>query len=324
MRVVRVREFGPPAVLRVEEEAEARPGPGQVLVRAELAGVIYGETVVRSGQYPLPLPWIPGTEVGGRVEAVGAGADEELLGRRVVATTLGNVGGYAEYALAKTGNVLPVPDGLAMHSAVAVFQAGAISIGILEAVGFLPGETVLVTAAAGRIGSLLVQLAKTVGAKTVIGAVGSAAKLAAAGDFGADVAVDYSESDWTARVQEATGGRGADVVLDAVGGSVGRQALNAAAYGTGRIGIYGFASGSPTSFDAMKITRRGLSVMGALGKTFAKPAADRRAYAEEALASAAAGRLVPRIHGVFPFERAPDAHTELDERRNIGAVLLRP
>ncbi len=324
MRVVRVDEFGPPQVLRVGAAEPPQPGPGQVLVGVEAVGVIYGDTIVRSGRYPLPLPWIPGTEVGGRVLAAGPDVDQDLTGQRVVATTLGNTGGYAEQAVAEIGNVFAVPDGLPLPQAIAVFQAGAVARGLLSAMRVQAGDSVLITAAAGRIGLLLVQLAKQAGAATVIGASSSEQKLAAVAEVGADVLIDYSRPDWVAEVNNATGGRGIDVVLDAIGGSIGTQALDVLADGRGRIGIYGIASGAWTSLQAELIARRGLTVIGPLGITFAKPPADQRADAGHALQAAAAGRLRTRVHATYPLERAAQAHADLEARRNIGAILLAP
>jgi NADPH2:quinone reductase len=263
-------------------------------------------------------------EVGGRVVEVGPGVDPSLAGRRVVATTLGNTGGYAEAALAEVGNVYPVPEGLPLERAVPVFQAGAVSAGILSAMRVRAGETVLVTAAAGRIGSLLVQLAKAAGAARVIGAVGGPGKLAAAAESGAGVTVDYTESDWVAQVKAATDDRGADVVLDAIGGTIGEQALEATADGGGRFGVYGFASGTWVRLDTGRLVRRGLSVIAPLGIAFAKPPAEQRADAERALDAAAAGDLVPRIHATYSLEQAPEAHADLEKRRSIGAILLAP
>jgi NADPH2:quinone reductase len=323
MRIVRVREFGPPQVMRIEEAPAPHPAAGQAAIAVELAGAIYAETIVRSGRYPMPLPYEPGIEVGGRIVEVGPDIDPSLVGRRVVATTVGNTGGYAESALAEIGNVYHVPDGLPLERAIPVFQAGAVGIGILSAMRVRAGETVLVTAAAGRVGSLLVQLAKTTGAR-VIGAASSPEKLSAAGEFGADVTVDYSKPDWVTEVKDATGGRGADVVLDAIGGTIGEHAVRAAANGSGRIGIYGFTSGAWTPLDAHEIGRRGLSVVGPLGITFAKSLAEQRADAEQALNAAVTGDLLPRIHAAYPLEEVREAHTELEQRRTIGAVLLTP
>jgi NADPH:quinone reductase len=319
MRIVRVREFGGPEVLRVEEARTPRPAAGQVLVAVEVAGVIYGETIVRSGRFPLPLPYEPGMEVGGEVVETGPDVDPSLVGRLVVATTLGNTGGYAEAALAEAGNVFVVPDGLGLKQAISVFQSGAVAQGLLSAMRVRPGETVLVTAAAGRIGSVLVQLAKAAGA-TVVGAAGGQEKVAAATGFGADMTVDYGSPSWVSEVREATGG--ADVVLDAIGGALGQQALEAAADNGGRIGIYGYASGSWTPVDIAEVVRRGLTVSGPLSITFAKPLAEQRADAQYALDAAAGGTLRSHIHAVHPLDRSAEAHAALEGRRTVGAVLL--
>ncbi|WP_328471945.1 zinc-binding dehydrogenase [Streptomyces sp. NBC_00448] len=324
MKAIRVREFGPPDVLRVEDVETPAPAEGEVLVAVEVAGLSYGDVIVRSGRYPFPLPYVPGLEVGGRVVAAGPGADPALVGARVVAATVKMSGGYAEFAVAEAVNAHRVPESLGLDTAVAVAQSGALAIGMLAAIAPRPGESVLVTAAAGRIGSLLVQRAGALGAGTVIGAVGGGEKAAAARGFGADVVVDYTDADWAARVREATAGRGADVVLDAVGGDTAVQALAATADGGGRFGLYGFTSGRWAELDSLAIAGRGLAVIGVLGIVFAKPAAEQRADVALALTEAAAGRLVPRVHASFPLERAADAHAAVEGRASVGAVLITP
>lgn len=321
MRVVRIREFGPPQVLRAEQAEEPEPSAGQVAVAVEVSGVAFGDTIVRSGRYPVPLPYVPGLEVGGRVAAVGPGVDPALAGRCVVATTSGNRGGYAERALAEIGAVHEVPPGLPLDRAVAVFNAGSFAAGLLAAVAAQPGDSVLITAAAGRIGTLLVQLAAAAGAR-VIGAVGGERKLAAAREAGAEIAVDYTAPDWVERVEAATDGRGVQVALDAIAGGVRDQALATLAAGTGRIGVYGFTGGGSTAIDASYVGRRGLTVIGAAGKTFTRSEAEERAAVGAALDAAAAGLLRPTIHAVYPLEDAASAHAELEERRTIGAVQL--
>ncbi|MGH3207567.1 MAG: quinone oxidoreductase family protein, partial [Trebonia sp.] len=209
MRAIMVERFGEPDVLVVRDVDDPEPGADQVLVDVRMAGVAYGDVIVRSGLYPLPLPWIPGIEVAGQVIAVGPGADESLLGKSVVATTAGQAGGYAERAVATAAYTFPVPDGLAPETALVVFQAGALARGLLSAVRLDAGDSVLITAAAGRVGSLLVQWAKAAGA-TVIGAA-SKAKLDAVTGFGADHAVDYGALGWADQVRGLTGGRGATV-----------------------------------------------------------------------------------------------------------------
>lgn len=210
-----------------------------------------------------------------------------------------------------------VPDGLALHQAVAVFQAGGLAAGLLSAMRVRPRDTVLVTAAAGRVGSLLVQLAKAAGA-TVVGAMRRPAKTAAATAFGADAVVDYTEPGWAERVG------GADVVLDAVGGDIGGQALAAVRGGGGRFGFYGFTSGTWTHFDPVTVASRGLTVVGAAGIAFAQPPAVQRAATASVLSAAAAGALTARIDTVRPLGEAPALHERLAARATIGATLLTP
>lgn len=320
MRAIRVNEFGGPEVLAIETVAEPEPGANQVLVDVRVAGVAYGDVIVRSGLFPVPLPWIPGGEVGGVVVGVGPGVDESLLGRTVVSTTAGYAGGYAQCAVSEVDGTFVVPDGLDLEVALTVFGAGALARGLLSALRLQPEDTVLVTAAAGRVGSLLVQLAKSAGAG-VIGAAG-AGKLAAVREFGADHAVDYGGADWPERVRELTGGRGASVVLDAVGGQVGEGAVAAAADGAGRVGLYGYACGVWPTVDLPTVLRRGLVLCGPLGMVAQKPGADRRADAGYVLAAAARGELRSRIHARYPLERVQEAHRELAGRRSVGAILL--
>ncbi|WP_227979870.1 zinc-binding dehydrogenase [Nocardia spumae] len=320
MRAVRVTEFGDPEVLVLADIADPAPAAGQVLVQVERAGVAFGDVIVRSGRYPLPLPWVPGLEVGGRVVGLGPGADPALLGRTVVATTAGRAGGYAELAVAPADYTFPVPDGLDLEVALTVFQSGALARGLLTAMGLSSSDTVLVTAAAGRIGSMVVQTAKAAGAR-VIGVAGTA-KTAAVADFGADHALDYESGQWGARVRALTGGRGVDLVLDAVGGEVAAQAISAAADGAGRIGLYGFASGDWAPVDAPTVSHRGLTVCGALGVVIRKSDAEQRADAEGALAAAVRGELKPRIHARVPLAAVATAHRELEQRLSVGAVVL--
>ncbi|WP_377272157.1 zinc-binding dehydrogenase [Peterkaempfera sp. SMS 1(5)a] len=323
MRVVRVHEFGSPEVLRLERADEPRAVADQVVVAVEAAGAVFGDIVVRSGRHPFPVPYVPGLEVGGRVVEVGPDADHRLLGQLVVAATADRSGGYAERALAGSGQVFAVPGALPVGQALAVFQAGAVALGLLEVMEVGGGDTVLVTAAAGRIGSLLVQLAAAAGARVVAAARGRA-KLDLAARLGAAVVVDYGLPDWVDRVRAATGGRGADVVLDAIGGELGGQAARAAAGGTGRLGVYGFTSGTWTDLGSSELTRRGVTGSRPLTTVFQQPAEVQRARSERALAEAAAGRLLPVVDRSFPLEHAAQAHHRLEQRRSTGAVLLTP
>jgi NADPH:quinone reductase len=325
VKAILVQEAGPADVLRPAEIEEPAPGAGEALVAVEVVGVPFGDTIVRSGRYPTTFPYVPGIEVGGRIAAVGPGVDKFLLGRRVVATTVGNVGGYAELARVNVADVVDVPAGLPLEQAVAVFQAGALAIGLLGAMRVGADDSLLVTAAAGRVGSLLTQLAAATtssGSGLVIGAARGPDKLAAITQDGAAMAVDYSHDRWVEQVRSATAGTGADIVLDAVGGVIGAQALEATAAGHGRLGIYGYSSGAWPRFDIGQLARRGITVTGPLGIMWARPLAEQRQDPGLALNAAATGRLVPRIWRSYPLTDAARAHTDLETRTSTGAVVL--
>ncbi|MFI9462300.1 zinc-binding dehydrogenase [Streptomyces xiamenensis] len=235
MRVVRVVRFGGPEVLVTGEAPDPVAGQGQVVVDVAVAGMTFVETRIRQGTDPWHakprLPYIPGGLVAGRVGAVGAGVDPRWRGRRVLAGT-GETGGFAERAAVAERDLFRVPDGLGLPEATALYSDGATAQGLAERAGLHPGEWVLVEAAAGGVGSLLVQLARAAGARVIAAARGGR-KLALARELGAEVAVDYTAPEWTARVREATGGTGADLVFDGVGGRIGREAFAVTARGAG-------------------------------------------------------------------------------------------
>jgi NADPH2:quinone reductase len=314
MRAVVLREFGPPENLRAEEVEDPRPGPGQVRIAARAAGVHLIDTKLRAGErmgaLPLPeLPAIPGREVAGVVDAVGAGVDTSWEGRRVVAHLgAGSGGGYAELAVRDADAVHPLPDGLSEDAAVAMIGTGRTTMAILDDAGIAAGDVVLVTAAAGGIGTLLVQAAKAAGA-TVIGAAGGPEKVAT---VRADRAVDYSEPGWADDLGDVT------IALDGVGGELGRAALESLAPG-GRLILYGFASGAPTPLTTGDLFRRGITVSAAIG---ARVRATRE-LETRALAAAAAGTLVPALTR-FPLDDAARAHAALEARATTGKVILVP
>lgn len=323
MRVVQVRQFGLPEVLHLEESEEPQAGPGQVVIAVEAAGVSFGDTSIRAGKYPFPLPFVPGWEVGGRITEVGPDGDQSLVGKPVVALIKAG-GGYGERVVADATTAFPLPKEVSVEQAVGVFVAGGAALCILKTVQIEPGEVVLITAAAGNVGSQLVQLAKAAGAGTVIGAAGGKEKLAVVSRLGADVAIDYREDNWVEQVRNVTGGKGADVVIDAVGGTIGHQAFEATANGGGRLVVYGSSSGTEATIGMQELAMRGITVIGALGIALTRPEQAILADAEAALQEAAAGRLVAVIGQTYPLERAADAHGAIEARKSIGKVLLIP
>jgi NADPH:quinone reductase len=324
MHAIRLHAFGPPANLRYEEVAEPSPGAGQVRIAVRAAGVHLLDTVIRSGRsggpFALPeLPTIPGREVAGIVEAASDGG-EAWVGRRVVAHLGEASGGYAELAVCDAQALLAVPDGLADEAAVAMVGTGRTALGLLEVADLQPDDVVLVTAAAGGIGTLALQGARRAGA-TVVGAAGGTEKVGRVRELGADVAVDYDAAGWPEEVRAALGGGGVTVVLDGVGGERGRAAFELLAPG-GRIILYGWSSGEPTPIAAADLYARGLSATAALGPRMLGRPGGIRGLAEAALAEAGAGRLVPVVGQRFALADAAAAHEALESRLSVGKVVL--
>ncbi|TDB73189.1 zinc-binding dehydrogenase [Micromonospora sp. KC723] len=321
MRVVQAIRFGGPEVLVPGEAPDPVAEPGQVVVDVAVAGISFVETQIRRGTdrwHERPgLPYVPGGLVAGLVSAVGAQVDPAWLGRRVVAST-GATGGFAERAVALVGKLFPVPDGLGLPEATALHSDGSTAQGLVEHAKIGPGDWVLVEAAAGGVGSLLVQLARAAGAQ-VVGAARGSRKLDVARELGADVVVDYSEPGWTERVLEATGGTGPDVVFDGVGGQIGRAAFEVTARG-GRFSVHGASSGEATVIDREEARHRGVEVIGIEQLFDFGPNSVR--WAELVINQVAAGLIRPIIGQTFPLERAADAHTAVENRTAVGKTLL--
>ncbi|MEU8205255.1 zinc-binding dehydrogenase [Streptosporangium sp. NPDC049046] len=313
--------FGDPEVLVAGEAPEPVAGPGQVVVEVSVAGITFVETQIRRGVdrwHARPeLPYVPGGTVAGRVASLGKDVDPAWSGRRVLAGT-GESGGFAERAVAAVGDLIPVPEELGLSEAVALYTDGGTALGLVEGARIRPGEWVLVEAAGGGVGSLLVQLARTAGAGVVAVARG-ARKLELARDLGAEVAIDYSDPGWTDRVREATGGAGPDVVFDGVGGEIGRAAFEVTADG-GRFSVHGASSGQVTAIDPARARRRGVEVIGIEQLFGFGPRMEK--WTRQVMSEAVAGRIRPVIGQTFPLERAADAHAAIESRTALGKTLL--
>jgi NADPH2:quinone reductase len=251
MQMIIFEEFGQPEVLRVREVPKPDPGRGEVLIDVAYASVTFVETQIRAGRGPfeVDLPRAPGNGVGGVVTAIGEGVDPALLGSTVVSTT-GGTGGYAEAVAVDADLVIPVPEGLPLDHAVALLADGRTAAMLLELAPARPGDRVLVLAAGGGVGSLLVQLATSSGA-TVVAAAGGKAELLY--DLGAQVAVDYRAASWPAAVRDAVGE--VDLVFDGVGGELASEAFPLVARG-GRVVSYGMASGDWADIPEKAASRR--------------------------------------------------------------------
>ncbi|MBC6459840.1 zinc-binding dehydrogenase [Actinomadura sp. HBU206391] len=326
MRAVRQHEFGPAGNLLFEEVPDPSPAAGQVRIAVRASGVHLADTAIRAGVAIGPfqraeLPMTPGREVAGVVDGLGEGTDPAWLGRPVVAH-LGMVsGGYAELAVADATALHTLPDRLDHAVAVAIVGTGRITMGILDIAMPTPEDVVLVTAAAGGIGTLLVQAARNAGA-TVVGVAGGAAKTERVRASGATIAVDYTAPGWADAVRKALGGREVTLALDGVGGEPGRAALDLLGAG-GRLVLFGWSAGEPTRFTSADLFERSLSVSVALGPRILRIPGGLRGLEERSLAEAAAGRLVPAVQA-FPLKDAAAAHTALETRATIGKVVLVP
>ena len=326
MRAVRLHEFGPAEKLIYEEVYDPQPAAGQVRIAVTAAGVHLIDTTIRAGlqrgPQPLPeLPTIPGREVAGVIDEVGAGVDADWLGRRVVAYLGPASGGYAELAVREVDAVHALPDGVAEDAAVAMIATGRTTLGILEIARLVPADVALITAAAGGIGSLLVQAARGAGARSVALA-GGEAKVERARELGASLAIDYTAPGWTEAVRGALGDAQATIAFDGVGGEVGRGALELLAPG-GRLILFGWSSGEPTRLSATDLYARGLTASAAIGPRILNRPGGLRDLEEQALEALAEGRLVPLLQR-FALADAATAHTALETRATVGKAILVP
>lgn len=319
MRQVQLDRFGGPEVLHEVEVGDRRPGRGEVVVQTTAAGITFVETQLRAGRSPgaqLSLPAVLGNGVEGVVVQAGDSVDPAILGRRVVTAT-GGTGGYADRVVVDAGNLIAVADGLRDGDAVALLADGRTALALARAAQITADDVVLITAAAGGVGTLLLQLARTAGARTVVAAAGGDRKLAVARELGADIAVDYRQPGWAEDVRENTGE--VDVAFDGVGGDLGRSALGLVHRG-GRFVVYGASSGTFTDLRAAD----DLGVTCIPGYAQVRSPQDNRALVEQALAEAAAGRLRPVIGQRFALSDAADAHAAIEARATVGKTLLIP
>jgi NADPH2:quinone reductase len=321
MRAVQATTFGGPEVLEMVDVPAPVPRAGQVLVAVTVAPVLYVDTQIRAGLarewFPVTPPYVPGQGVAGRVVAVGEGTGASWVDRLVVASTTGS-GGYLEETVLPAESLVGIPGGLGAAEAAALLHDGQTAVGLMEALSPRPGEWVLVTAAAGGMGALLVQLARQAGAR-VIAAAGARRKLELAGRLGAEQTVSYAEPDWASQVLAITDGAGPSVVFDGVGGRTGREAFGVTARG-GRFSAHGTPGGGFAVIDPGQAAEREITVSGIAEVQFG-PEKGRRLISR-ALTEAAAGRLHPVIGQRFPLAEAAEAHRAIEARAVIGKTLL--
>ncbi len=327
MKAIQFSRFGGPDTLEPIELPAPAPRRGEVLVRVKAIGVNLAETLMRENRYAVTpeLPAVPGSEAAGVVAALGAGVETLAVGQRVAAplfATGASVGAYAEYVAIDAGLAAPLPDALSFEAATALMIQGLTALSLTRRIP-LKGKTVLVNAAAGGVGSLLVQLAKRAGARVVVAGASSAEKLAFARSLGADAGVDYTSPGWTDALTEATGGAGPEVIYESVGGAVTSASLEALAP-LGQIVIYGalniqsFALGVP---ELLRLIFKNQSLTGFAVAPLLTPT-DLRSELAELFDLAVSGELKVTIGGRYPLDRAADAHRALESRKTTGKLVL--
>lgn len=324
MKAIQFSRFGGPDVLELVEVPTPVAGPGEVLVKVGAAGVNFFEVLMRVDRYAVTpsLPVFPGVEVAGTVEAVSEGVDPRLLGSRVAAPLFASArpfGGYAQHVTIDAGLVAPLPDALSFEDATALMVQGLTAVHLLRQ-SPPTAKTVLVPAAAGGVGSLLVQLAKGQGARRVIALAGGTSRRDFALSLGADAAIDTGDAGWPARMREASDGVG--TVYDTVGGALTKQFLDLLAPG-GELLFAALGRFRLSASDLEAMIGRNQSLRGFALLPLLSPDILRTGLAE-LFDLAASGRLKVTIGGRFPLHQAGEAHRLLEERRATGKVVLSP
>jgi NADPH:quinone reductase len=323
MTVIGISKPGGPEVLLPETRAVPAPGAGEILVKVHAAGVNRPDVSQRSGSYPPPpgASDLPGLEIAGEVVALGSDVKKHKLGDKVMSLVAG--GGYAQYCIAQDAQAMAVPPSLSMQEAGAtpetlmtvwhnVFERGALK----------PGETLLIHGGSSGIGTMAIQLAKALGSKVIV-TVGSQDKADACLKLGADRAINYKSEDFVAEVKAATGGAGANVILDMVGGPYVERNYDAAAM-DGRIVQIAFLGGAKASVNFTKLMTKRLHHTGSTlrPRSNADKAAMVTAIEARVMPLLREGRIKPLMDSTFPLEKAADAHRRMETSEHIGKIVL--
>jgi NADPH2:quinone reductase len=318
-----IRAPGGPEMLVPEQVPVPQPGPGEVLVKVAAAGVNRPDVMQRKGLYPPPkgASEIPGLEIAGEVVALGPAASRWKIGDTVMALVVG--GGYAEYCLAHESHCLPIPAGLSMEQAAAFPETFfTVWYNTFERGRLKAGETLLVHGGSSGIGTAAIQLAKSLGARVIVTA-GTPEKCEACLKLGADLAINYKTEDFVARTKAWSDGKGADVILDMVGGDYIERNYEAAAV-EGRIVQIAFQGSPKATVDFRRIMLKRLTHTGSTLR--ARSVADKgtiaRAVEQHVLPLVAAGRVKPVMDKVFPLVDAAAAHARMESSAHIGKIVL--
>ncbi|MBY0424277.1 MAG: zinc-binding dehydrogenase [Cytophagales bacterium] len=324
MKQVVLSQYGGPEVLTVVDTEIPEPKAGEVLIKIEAIGVNYADTLRRRNLYfqPTPLPYVLGSEAVGQIVKLGEGVTTPFdLGARVLAI-LPMGGGYGQYVVAQAMYCVPLPPHIDSLRATAIFVQGTTAqLMVSQVARPLQGKTVLISAASGGVGSLLVQLAKMNGAR-VIAAGSSDEKLKLAASLGADVCINYSTPDWHTQVKAATDGKGVDISFEMVGGDVYDESVRSLAMG-GQVIIYGCASGiqgriHPEYFVDENLTQSGFN----LAYFITQRMSDWQAALGAVIGLLAEGRLKVETSHVFSLVEAAEAHRQVEARKTTGKVIL--
>ena len=323
MKAVEITEFGGPDVLKIAERPTPQPGHGEVLVKVAAAGVNRGDCVQRMGFYPDPTGSsdLPGLEVSGTIAAIGPGVTLWKEGDEVCALLAG--GGYAEYAVVHEGSVLPKPEGVSLTDAAALPETiMTVWTNVFEDGQLSPGETLLIHGGSSGIGTTAIQIASTLGVK-VIATAGSAEKCKACEELGAARAINYKDEDFVEVVKQVTDGKGADVILDMVGGDYVERNIAAAAK-QGRIVNIAYMSGSRVEVDLLPLMLKRLTLRGSTLR--ARDIMEKARLASEVRMHVwpliEAGRVKPVVDGTFPLAEAEKAHERMESSGHVGKILL--
>jgi len=322
MSAVIGRELGSPDSYELQSVATPTPGKGQVRVSVRAAGISFVDVLIAAGKYQLkpPLPYTPGTEFAGVVEAVGEGVSEARIGERVCATGMG--GGFAQAACAPAASTIAIPETMAFEEA-AVFRVNYATAyhALVQRAATAAGENVLVVGAGGGVGLACIQVAKALGAR-VVASASSAAKRALASESGADDVLDAAAPDWREQLRSLTDGRGVDVVVDPVGGAETERAFRSLAW-RGRHLVIGFAAGEIPRLPTNLALLKGASLHGVDLRQFAeKEPGTAAANLERLFSLAQSGALRPRIGASFPLTAFRDAMHAAADRNQTGRVVL--
>jgi NADPH2:quinone reductase len=322
MTVIGIKAPGAPEMLVPEERAVAAPGEGEILVKVAAAGVNRPDVMQRQGNYPPPpgAPDIPGLEIAGEIVALGQNVKRWKIGDRVMALVIG--GGYAEYCLAHGSHALPV-SGLTMVEAAAIPETFfTVWHNAFERGGLKAGQTLLVHGGSSGIGTTAIQLAKAFGAR-VIATAGSEEKCEACRKLGADVAVNYKTEDFVAATKAATGDKGAELILDMVGGDYVARNYEAACV-EGRIVQIAFQGSYKATVDFRRLMLKRLHHTGSTlrARSIADKGAIRQALEDNVLPLIASGKVKPVIYKTFPLREAASAHALMETSSHIGKIVL--